>query len=119
MAGIYALPENPSAVDIIERSIIAHPSLFREALESQAAMHRDYMHQASNPMAIAGAKTQKDACSMCAAILQHDYMSPREMADAMCLAISTGIVALNVAGKLQCLPPHIRTAAACTLDERN
>lgn len=36
MTGIYGLPENPSAADIIERSIVAHPSLFREACAKRA-----------------------------------------------------------------------------------
>jgi hypothetical protein len=51
MSGIYNLPENPSAADIIERSIIAHPSLFRDTLIKQAKQHDDYSRLTSNPVA--------------------------------------------------------------------
>lgn len=118
MNGIYALPENPSAVDIIERSIIAHPSLFRESLIKQAEMHDDYSRLTTNPRARQGAEASKTACLNAYDFVGSD-LEPREAAEQICKKTGTAVIALNVACKLQCLPPHIRTAAAVMLDEGN
>lgn len=118
MTGIYNLPENPSAADIIERSIIAHPSLFREALIKQAEQHDDYSRLTHNAGAQRGAIASKNAC-----LRAYDFIgdsdNARSRAETLCSETGPAVIALNVACKLQCLPPHIRTAAACTLDEGN
>lgn len=116
MSGIYALPENASAVDIIERSIIAHPSLFREALIKQAEMHDNYANLTTNESARRGAIASKSAC-----LKAYDYIGDgddaRSRAETLCDETGPAVIALNVACKLQCLPPHIRTQAAIGLNK--
>lgn len=116
MTGIYSLPENPSAADIIERSIVAHSSLFREALIKQAEQHDDYSRLTHNAGAQRGAIASKNAC-----LRAYDFIGDgddaRSRAEILCRETGPAVIALNVACKLQCLPPHIRTAAACTLDK--
>lgn len=118
MTGIYNLPENPSAADIIERSIVAHPSLFREALIKQAEMHDDYSRLTHNAGAQRGAIASKNAC-----LRAYDFIgdgdNARSRAETLCSETGPAVIALNVACKLQCIPPHIRTAAAIKLDEGN
>lgn len=119
MTGIYSLPENPSAADIIERSIVAHPSLFRKALIKQAEQHADYVELSHNELGKRGARASKLACLVAYDTVGDEDQTARERAESICANTGTAVIALNVACKLQCLPPHIRTAAACTLDEGN
>lgn len=119
MAGIYALPENPTAADIIQRSIIAHPSLFRESLIKQAEMHDDYSRISTNPRARQGAEASKNACLVAYDTIGDEDQTPRERANGICMKTGTAVIALNVAGKLQCLPRHMLTSAAIKLDEGN
>ena len=118
MTEIYSLPENPSAVDIIERSIMAHPSLFRDALIAQAHTHADYEKIARDARAAQGAQASKNAClSVYNTIGEYlDDKTARECAESICGKTGTAVIALNVACKLQCLPNHVRTAAAIGLD---
>lgn len=117
MSGIYALPANPSAIDIIERSIIAHDSLLRDSLIAQAEMHDNYARICSNVLAAQGARASKAACLTAYDLAGNEDYSARERASLICQSTGTAVIALNVACKLQCLPPHIRTAAAVMLDE--
>lgn len=116
MTGMYNLPENPSAADIIERSIIAHPSLFRDMLIKQAEQHDDYSRLTGNLGAQRGAIASKNAC-----LRAYDFIgegdNARSRAETLCTETGPAVIALNVACKLQCLPPHIRTAAAVSLDK--
>lgn len=114
MTGIYPLPENPTAVDIITRSIVAHPTLFREALIEQADQHNDYSRLTHNDGARRGAVASAYAC-LRAYDLIGDGDDARSRAETICQETGPAVIALNVACKLQCLPPHIRTAAAITL----
>lgn len=116
MSGIYALPEKPSAIDIIERSIIAHPSLFADSLRSQEIMHKGYSAQSTNTLATRGANASARACERAREFAQRDDLSARERASLICAETGPAVIALNVACKLQCLPPHVRTAAAVMLD---
>lgn len=109
---IYDLPESPSARDIIRRSIVAHPSAFRDSLIAQAEMHDNYLQLSRNEAAKRGALTQKKACLLAYDIIGDDSQSDDERADKIVANFSAGIIALNVAAKLQCLPPHVRTASA-------
>ncbi len=116
MSGIYSLPENPSAADIIERSIVAHPSLFRDMLIRQAEQHDDYSRLTDNPGAQRGAIASKNAC-----LRAYDFIgegdNARSRAETLCTETGPAVIALNVACKLQCLPGHVRTAAAVSLDK--
>lgn len=117
MSGIYALSEKPSAIDIIERSIIAHPSLFVDSLRSQEIMHKGYSAQSTNRLAIQGAIASERACERAREFAGRHDLSERERACLIVAETGPAVIALNVACKLQCLPPHIRTAAAVMLDE--
>jgi hypothetical protein len=118
MAGIYPLPENPTAADIIARSIIAHPSLFREALIRQAEMHDDYARLcATNLRAAQGAEASRTACLTAYDLVGYDSADAKTRAELICAETGPAVIALNVAGKLQCLPRHMLTAAAVKLDE--
>jgi len=116
MSGIYALPENASAFDVVLRSIIAHPSMLRESLERQARDHRAYRASCTIEGAERGAKAQENACKLAISFLDADC-TDEERAIGICGEMNSGLIALNVAAKLQCLPTHIRTQAALTLDK--
>ena len=116
MTGIYPLPTNPSAADIIERSIVTHPSLFREMLIKQAEQHDDYVYLSHNERAKQGARASKNACLVAYDTVGDEDQTPRERAESICANTGAAVIALNVACKLQCLPPHIRTAAVIKLD---
>lgn len=108
MTGIYPLPEKPSALDIIERSIIAHPSLFAETLDLQAAEHKRYAANLANgERAKQGALASARACDAAAYHIRGEGGAAQIVKDC-----GQMVIALNVACKLQCLPAHIRTAAA-------
>ena len=117
MTGIYPLPENPTSADIIRRSIVAHPSLFREALINQAAIHDDYSQLTINARAAQGADASKLACLRAYDFVGCDNLTDDERAAEICKDCGTMVVALNVACKLQCLPAHIRTAAAVSWED--
>lgn len=116
MTGIYPLPENPTAVDIITRSLIAHPSLFRVDLIAQAEMHDDYSQLTHNERARQGANASKSACLRAYDFAGRDDLPERERACLIAAETGPAVIALNVAGKLQCLPRHLLTAAAVLLD---
>lgn len=110
---IYALPETPSAEDIIKRSIVAHPSLFRKALISQAEQHDDYAKLSTNPRAVQGAKASFNAC-----LRAYDAVGLEDVS-AIMADCGTMVIALNVACKLQCIPTHVRTRAAVDWQEQH
>lgn len=117
MTGIYPLPANPSAADIIERSIVAHPDTLRAALIAQAEQHDDYSRITHNERAKQGAIASRKACLIAYDTVGDDDQLNRERAEAICANVGAAVIVLNIACKLQCLPPHMRTAAAVGLDE--
>lgn len=112
---MYPLPENPSALDIIERSVVTHPSLFREMLINQANNHADYEALSTNERAKQGARSSKLACLKVYDLVGDWELPSHECARLIVEETGPAVIALNVACKLQCLPPHVRTAAAATL----
>lgn len=100
------LSDKPTAREIIARSILMHPSLFRESLIAQAELHDNYANLTTNVRAAQGAAASRAAC-----LRAYDAIGMDD-ADAIVADCGTMVIALNVACKLQCLPPHIRTAAA-------
>lgn len=119
MTGIYELPAKPTARDIIARSIVAHPSLFRESLIAQARQHRDTMdiHRHADRRAVEGMRSQRDACLAVESWLRRDDLTDQDKALAIVTDGVGAMIALNVACKLQCLPQHIRTQAAIAWDD--
>jgi len=102
------LPAEPNAIDVIKRSILMHPSLFREALVSANREDNRYaaiVHE-TDKRTWNAVKGRAIASSRAA-----EYVADED-AEAFGGDMAAGIIALNIACKLQCLPPHIRTAAA-------
>ena len=95
-----------SATDILTRSIEMHPSLFLESLQSRA--YDDARYAATRE-----SETIKKSvlASFEAAMRACDYVKLSEP-EKFVTDMSAGIIALNIACKLQCLPSHVRTQAA-------
>lgn len=103
---MYPLESNPTAIDILARSASCHPSLFREALANRAAT--DMLYANAHPDGSARAAILASAAATQRAIAALDEDAFERFAD----DVGAGIIALNIACKLQCLPAHVRTAAA-------
>ena len=102
---MYPLETNPTAIQIIARSMTCHPSMLIEALENSAK--QDLAYKAGKSGAIESAiATRWNATKLAVAIAR------KGKAEDFKNCIGPGIIALNIACKLQCLPAHIRTAAA-------
>lgn len=95
-----------NAIEIIERSIAMHPSLFIEALETRAWEDSRYAASRENLAIKKSVLTSFEAT--------HRAIDAIKLESVNCLKsdMSAGIIALNVACKLQCLPAHVRTQAA-------
>lgn len=95
-----------SATDIIACSIAMHPSLFLEALQTRAWEDSRYA-------ATRESETIKKSvlASFEAAMRACDYVRAGEHMPFKS-DMNAGIIALNIACKLQCLPAHVRTQAA-------
>jgi hypothetical protein len=110
------LPEKPTARDIIARSILLHPSLFAEALQNRETEDRRYAASRDGRTRQA-AEASARAYQRAREFAGRDDLPIEERAACICAETGPAVVALNVACKLQCLPPHVRTAAAISLDE--
>ena len=107
--------ETCTALDIIERSIVMHPTTFADVVEAQEKQHRAYgaglpdtLHGRTTARAV---KSMADACRIVVGAIKSG--DGDAAATSRIIASDTGplVVALNAACKLQCLPPHVRTAA--------
>lgn len=107
------LPHNPTARDIIARSMLLHPSLFREAMDSLAKVHRDFAAQTYNNAAAKAARDLSDACKMVSTLIYDGNI------DSIMESLRYSIPALSAAGKLQCLPRHMITDAARFMEKEN
>lgn len=95
-----------TAIDIIGRSIVCHPSLFREALAAAQSEDTRYGATREDVAVKRAVSARAAACGRAVAAVDN------EDAGALSDDVGAGIVALNIACKLQCIPPHVRTAAA-------
>jgi len=95
-----------TAVDIIARSIAMHPTTFLEALQTRAWDDSRYAATRDNAAikraVLASFDATMRACDKVRAENPHGFACD----------MGAGIIALNTACKLQCLPSHIRTQAA-------
>lgn len=98
-----------SALDIISRSLILHPSMLIESLQTRAWEDARYSASRENP-----AVKKSVLASFDATMRAIDYLNA-ETVDRFRDDMAAGIIALNTACKLQCLPPHIRTESAVAL----
>lgn len=105
---MYPLETNPTAIQIIARSMTCHPTTFADMIRNR--MKEDYAYSASREgMAKQAAKASGDAARIALGIVESGDTADLFAGPAF---MGPGIIALNIACKLQCLPPHIRTAAA-------
>ena len=95
-----------NAIDIIARSIALHPTLFLESLQARA--WEDSRYAATRESA---AIKKSVLASFEAAMRACDYVRADESMPFKS-DINAGIIALNIACKLQCLPVNVRTQAA-------
>jgi hypothetical protein len=109
---MYTLPANPTARDILARSIECHNDAFRASLIEQAEMHDDWASTTINERARQGAVASFNACLRAYDFAGRDDLPVDERAACIAHEMGPMIIALNVACKLQDLPAHVRTQAA-------
>ena len=109
---MYDLPANPTARDIITRSIECHSGGFRAALIELAEAHDSWALFTNSARGRQGAVASFKACLSAYDIIGRDDMSIDDKALFITSDCGTMITALNVACKLQDLPAHVRTQAA-------
>lgn len=107
---MYAIDLNTcTAIDVIKRSIVCHPSLFAEALNARQAEDNHYaaiVHSENKPAVWNAIKASASAAQRACEYVESAEADPFES------DMGAGIIALNIACKLQCLPAHVRTASA-------
>lgn len=101
------LSNEPTAIEIIARSIAMHPSLFADAIKTRYYEDREYAARRKDEVA-----THRSVMASAEAAAKALCMAADEDAEAFAGNMAAGIIALNIACKLQCLPAHVRTAAA-------
>jgi len=95
-----------NAINIIDRSLAMHPSLLIEALQTRAYEDSKYAATKDNPRIKQSVVASYEATMRAIDYLDHNQIERFEE------DMGAGIIALNVACRLQCLPPHVRTQAA-------
>jgi hypothetical protein len=109
---MYDLPDNATAAQIIRRSVVCHPSLFAEALQSATDTHRAAAALMTNHQSRNVALKLEGACrSMKNWIACGEYEPDDTVASIMAGSFDYWISALNIAARLQCLPRHLVSAA--------
>lgn len=103
---MYPLEIDPTAIQIIARSMTCHPSMLIEALHNRARTDGAYAKIAIGDSVVKSVLASQRAAIQARAIVEHGK------AEDFAADMGAGIIALNIACKLQCLPAHIRTAAA-------
>lgn len=106
-----------TAKEIISRSFAMHPSALIGALRNRADEDSAYAARCALNSAARGARASANAYTKAAEFLEREDLSVEERI--ACIVAETGpaVVTLNMACKLLCLPPHVRTAAAVGLDD--
>lgn len=89
--------------EVIARSIAMHPSLYADAMRDVARMHRQHAANMASYDAISVTKRLALACELAADKIEADDVEAILFIGADCW-----ISALNVACKLQCVPPSLR-----------
>lgn len=89
--------------EVIARSIAMHPSLYADAMRDAAKTHRHYAASVHRADVASIAKRLALACELAADKIEADDVEAILFIGADCW-----ISALNVACKLQCVPPSLR-----------
>lgn len=95
-----------TAIEIIAQSIAMHPTLYLESLQARAWEDSRYAASRENPA------IKKSVMASFNAAMRACDLVRNENAQGFSDDMGAGIIALNIACKLQCLPHHVRTSAA-------
>ena len=98
-----------SATGILQRSIDLHPSTFIERLQTRAYEDSRYAASRENPAVKKSVLASFEATMRAIRYIESGHAAP--FVDDM----GAGIIALNEACKLQCLPHYMRTETAVAL----
>ena len=105
------LPVNPSARDVILRSLVCHPTLFADAMTDVANVHANAASILAHHEAEHTAKRLVNAARTMG--VQARTYATNAVLDSICRGgMDYWITALNVAGRLQCLPHSLLSEAA-------
>lgn len=102
-----------NAIEIIQKSVDMHPTLFIESLQTRA--WEDSKYAATRESA---AIKRPVMASFNATMRAIDHVK-NDNVSAFRDDMGAGIIALNIACKLQCIPPHVRTSVAVDLWEES
>lgn len=103
---MYTLPTEPTASDIIKRSITCHPSLFAEAIQARYAEDMAYSEHC-HPASELSVKASAQAANRGLMVITQELSGPDDLENYIKAEMMTGIILLGIACKLQCLPRHI------------
>jgi hypothetical protein len=95
-----------NAIDIIEESNRMHPSLLTESLEKRAWDDANYAATRESAAIKKSVLASFEATHRAIDAINADNV------ESLKHDMGAGIIALNVACRLLCLPPHVRTQAA-------
>jgi len=95
-----------TAIDIISRSMAMHPTLLLESLQDRMWQDSKYANTRESVAIKRAVMASFEATNRACDIVKSESVEAFES------DMSAGIIALNIACKLQCLPGHIRTQAA-------
>ena len=98
-----------TAIDILQRSVDMHPSCLIERLQTRAYEDARYAATRENPAIKKSVLASFEATMRAIRYIESGHAAP--FVDDM----GAGVIALNEACKLQCLPPFVRTNAAVAL----
>lgn len=103
---MYPLETDPTAIQIIQRSMTCHPTTFSESLQSRIDQDCAYAMTRDDKATRQAVDASMKAASRAIYAVLHGK------AEDFASDMGAGIIALNIACKLQCLPAYVRTSAA-------
>lgn len=109
---MYALPATPTPDAIIRRSLVCHPSMFAQLAHQAHKAHAEAAATMNHHQAQATAKRLARACADLHAWADDCECADQVTARIMGAGMDSWISALNIAARLQCLPPHLVSEAA-------
>src|ERR1051325_314755 len=98
-----------TAADVILRSTICHPSLFRDQLRAVAAIHRRSANEMRDGKARETATRMAQNCEMMARFAEAGWLQMQRGLDLGEITLGQRIQAFSVPAKLQLIPPATAT----------
>lgn len=104
---MYAIDFNTcTALDVIEQSIVCHPTMFAETMLAMAATHARYATATTDARVASIAAEMATQCREIAEMVA-DTSSAHETARDIAGPVGTCVLAFNVAAKLTLVPRHL------------